>query len=154
MDELTKSLDEEYSFCSGVRERYPIIYKWDEEMIQTVSVGFRDTPKSLYRFLYLWEPKEVDFSDMYKSVLALIRIHPKGIVSLDLYKYELAAYLYVTSDQVKVENDEDKGMWVCGAPGVENAQMIPDSEVYKEFKIFEELLTMKHHIYPGNDFEV
>ena len=159
-EELTALLktmdeDEQYDFFrEGVRKRYPIIQDTKEqELIQAISTSFEDTPKSLYRFLYLWKPKDIDFSDMYKSGLVKIRIHKKGVVCLALYKYELSAYLYVTPDQIRPRPQHSIEI-SCGVPGIENEALIADSEVYKEFQIFRGLLEMKHNVYLGNDFTV
>lgn len=159
-EELTALLktmdeDEQYDFFrEGVRKRYPAIQDIGEQkLIQAISIAFEDTPKSLYRFLYLWEPKDIDFSDMYKSRVAVIRIHKKGVVRLALYKYELAAYLFVTPDQIRQRREHDIEI-SCGVPGFENEALIEDSEVYKEFQIFRGLLEMEHDVYPGNDFVV
>ena len=159
-EELTALLktidkDEQYGFFNeGVRKRYPIIQDTGgQKLIQAISIAFEDTPKSLYRFLYLWKPKDMDFSDMYKSRLKPIRIHKKGVVSLHFYKYELAAYLFVTPDQIRQRRAHDIEI-SCGVPGFENEALIEDSEVYKEFQIFRGLLEMEHDVYGGNNFTV
>lgn len=52
-----------------IREKYPILTETpaDKKGWKRGAIAeFTSTPKSLYRFLYIWEPKHVDFSDMYK----------------------------------------------------------------------------------------
>ena len=143
-----------HDFFEGVKNRYPIIKDTKgQQLLHVTSIAFKNTPKSLYRFLYLWEPKNIDFSDMYKSGLAIIRIHKKGVVILSLYKYELVARLFVTSDEIKPR--KRYGIEIkSGVPGVDNEGLKADSEVGKEFKIFKGLLEMKHDVYPGNEFKV
>ncbi len=157
LNELLKTLDadEQYDFfSSGVRERYPIIHTTgDQKFICAMSNPFEDTPKSLYRFLYLWEPEKVNFLDMYKSRLASIRIHPKAVINLTLYKYELAMYLYVTEDQIQ-KRDVHFVEIQCGVPGAENEMLIENSEVYKDYQIVKGLLEMTHDVYCGNGFTV
>ena len=151
----TMDEDEQYDFFNdGVRRNYPIIQDTGEQkLIQAIRVTFEDTPKSLYRFLYLWEPKNINFSGMYKSALTLVRIHPKGVVLLSLYKYELTGYLYVTLDQIRPRLQHSIGTH-CGFPEVENEALIDNSKIYKEFQIFRGLLEMEHNVYLGNDFIV
>lgn len=157
LNALLKTMDEDEQydfFSSGVRKRYPLIQDTGGQgLVKSISIAFDDTPKSLYRFLYLWEPKDIDFSDMYKSHLKLIRIHEKGAISLSLYKYELAGYLYVTPDQIRPRQKHAIEI-SCGVPGVEIEALIDNSEVYKEFKIFKGLLEMEHNVYGGNGFVV
>ena len=157
LKDVLKTLDAnaQYTFfTSGVQKKYPVIHTTgDQEFIQAISHSFEDTPKSLYRFFYLWGPEKVNLSDMYKSRIALIRIHPKGVIDLELYKYELAMYLYVTEDQIQ-KRDSHFIEIQCGVPGTENEMLIEHSEVYKDYQIVKGLLEMEHDIYCGNGFRV
>lgn len=154
---LLKTMDEEQQydfFNEGVRKKYPIIENTNgQQLVRVTSIGFKNTPKALYRFLYLWEPKNIDFSDMYKSTLALIRIHEKGIILLSLYKYELSAYLFVTLDEIKPRERYSIEIQ-CGVPGVDNEMLKDNSEIGKQFQIFKGLLEMEYDVYPGNNFKV
>jgi hypothetical protein len=144
--------DEQYDFFIELEKRYPLVQQAEKGSVQSLSIGFADTPKSLYRFLYLWKPKDMDFSDMYKSHLAMVRIHPNAVVCLCLYKYELAAYLYTTPDAVRKR--EIKPIEIsCGVPGYANESLVEGSEIHKEFQIFRGLLEMKHNVYSGNEFK-
>ena len=73
------------------RKKWPLVedVKGKEHRVSVRSKAFPDTPKCLYRFLYIWEQKKIDFSDMYKSSIALIDLVEKAIVKLALFKYEL-----------------------------------------------------------------
>lgn len=138
-----------------IRARYPLLTETPEEKSgwkRAASVSFKDTPKSLYRFLYIWEPRQVDFSDMYKCTFAIIDLG-KGIVYLDLYQYELAAYFYVPQSELKphpaylIEIS-------CGVPGTEDVEFIEGSKAKEEFEEFVKLLEQEHEVYPGNNFKV
>lgn len=138
-----------------VRARYPLLTKTPAEKkgwIRAVSVSFKDTPKSLYRFLYIWEPKQVDFSDMYKCTFAIIDLGI-GLVYLDLYKYEIAAYFYVPPAELKPQPKHVIEI-SCGVPGTEDVEFIEGSKAIEEFEAFITLLEQEHDVYPGNNFRV
>lgn len=127
--------------------------KWND-WISVKSITFQDTPKSLYRFLYIWEPKDIDFSDMYKSSLALIDLNGKGLVSICLFKYELAAYLYAPPTEI-IQKENRCGIEIhCGIPGVDEELLIKGSKAKEIFEEFVNLLEQEHDIYPGNFFKV
>lgn len=157
LENLLKTMDgdEQYDFFKEeVKKRYPIIQDTgNQDFIQVTSIAFEDTPKNLYRFLYLWEPEDIDFSDMYKSELALIRIHKESVISLNFYKYELAGYLFVTPNHIQPRLQHEIEIQ-CGVPGFENEMLIDKSDIYKEFQIFKGLLEKKQNVYPGNNFFV
>ncbi len=139
-----------------VRTKYPLLTstpKEKEDWLRAASTDFKDTPKSLYRFLYLWEPKHIDFSDMYKSTLAIIDLDGKGLVYLDLYKYELAAYFYVPPEELKPKPEQAIEM-SCGVPGTEDEEFIEGSKAKGEFEAFVKLLEQELDVYPGNNFRV
>ncbi len=138
-----------------VRARYPLLTKTPKEKRgwkRAMSVSFKDTPKSLYRFLYIWEPKHVDFSDMYKCTFAIIDLGI-GLVYLDLYKYELATYFYVPQSELKPQPVQAIEI-SCGAPGTEDVEFIEGSKAIEEFEAFITLLEQEHDVYSGNDFRV
>lgn len=159
--QLLKKMDEteQYDFFEeGIKKRYPIIrnlknFKDYQQLIQVTSCTFENTPKSFFRFLYLWKPKKIDFSDMYKSTIAMIKIHKNGIVILSFYKYELVAYLFTIPNEIKPCQQCDIKI-VSGVPGFDNEQLKEDSEVGKEFQIFRGILEKEYEIYPGNNFIV
>jgi len=140
-----------------VQKRYPLMLEGfpetKEDWVRCWSFSFKDTPKTLYRFLYLWKPEEMDFSDMYKCVLALIDLNGVGIVELELYKYEVSAYLYVHPSELKPRPHYAIEI-SCGVPGTENEEFIEGSKAKEEFEMLGTLLEMTHAVYPGNNFEV
>lgn len=138
-----------------VRAMYPLLDKTPMKKRgwkRAASVFFNDNPKSLYRFLYIWGPKQVDFSDMYKCTFAIIDLG-KGLVYLDLFKYELAAYFYVPPSELKPQPVQAIEM-SCGVPGTEDVEFIEDSKAIEVFEEFITLLEREHDIYPGSDFRV
>ena len=129
-------------------------WKWNG-WVSAKSITFQDTPKSLYRFLYVWEPKAIDFSDMYKSPpLALIDLNGKGLVSISLFKYELSAYLYVPQTEIVPKEERHEIEIHCGIPGVDEELLVAGSKAKKVFDEFVNLLEREHDIYPGNYFKV
>lgn len=138
-----------------VRVRYPLLTKTPKEKRgweRAASVFFKDTPKSLYRFLYIWAPKQVDFSDMYKCTFAIIDLGI-GLVYLDLFKYELAAYFYVPPGELKPQPVLAIEI-SCGVPGTEDVEFIEGSKAIEEFEAFITLLEQEHDVYSGNNFRV
>lgn len=138
-----------------VRARYPLLTKTPKEKrgwIRAGSVSFKDTPKSLYRFLYIWEPKRIDFSDMYKCTFAIIDLGI-GLVYLVLYKYEIAAFLYVPPAELKPKPVYEIEI-SCGVPGTEDEEFIEGSKVIEEFEAFITFLEQEHDVYSGNNFRV
>lgn len=138
-----------------VRERYPLLTETPKEKKcweRAASVFFKDTPKSLYRFLYIWAPEQVDFSDMYKCTFAIIDLGI-GLVYLDLFMYELAAYFYVPPSELKPQPVLAIEI-SCGVPGTEDVEFIEGSKATEEFEAFITLLEQEHDVYPGNDFRV
>lgn len=136
----------------NINKRYPLT-KWKKGLTLYKSKAFQDTPKSLYRFLYLWEPKKMDFSDMYKSSLALIDLNGTAIVSVKLFKYELAAYFYVPITEI-IPKPAHFIEIHCGIPECEEAEIIPTSQAPKEIEFFINLLETEHDVYGGNNFKV
>lgn len=137
------------------RKKWPLVEDVEgrEDWIRVRSKAFSDTPKCLYRFLYIWEPKTIDFSDMYKSEIAEIDLAGKAEVSLQLFKYELAAYLYVPPEDV-VPREVHAIEISCGIPGVDEEELTKESKANEVFQDFINLLEQEHDVYPGNFFRV
>lgn len=147
-----------------VRTRYPLIQK-GKGYLKYRSVAFSDTPRCLYRFLYLWGPPSLDFSDMYKSGIALINLNGAAVASLAFYKYELAGYFYVPKDDLIVKpvpaiaTPAGPLFVSSGIPGIEDddeyrPQLIEGSKAEEEIQAFITLLEMEHEVYSGNNFRV
>ncbi len=147
-----------------VRERYPIIQK-GKGHLKYRSVAFSDTPKCLYRFLYLWEPHVLDFSDMYNSRIALIDLNGAAVAKLAFYKYELAAYFYVPEGDLIVKpvraiaTPAGPLFVSSGIPGIEDddeyrPQLVEGCKAEEEIQAFIALLEQEHDVYSGNNFRV
>src|SRR3990167_3621736 len=69
---------------------------WPKEGAKYASCGsanVEDTPRALYRLLFLCKPKQVDFSDMYKNCLfGFFSTDRRFFVSVELFKYEVGLY--------------------------------------------------------------
>ena len=137
------------------RKKWPLVedVKGKGHWVSVRSKALSDTPKCLYRFLYIWEPKKIDFSDMYKSSIALIDLEEKAIVKLALFKYELAAYLYVPPEDV-LPREVHAIEISCGIPGVDEEELTKESKANEVFQDFIDLLEQEHDVYPGNFFRV
>jgi len=141
-----------YSTLSqNINKRFPIISTGKGLLYK--SKAFKDTPKSLYRFLYLWQPKKINFSDMYKCQLALINLNDAAVVCLDLFKYELAAYFYVPKKDI-IQKPTHLIEIHCGIPGCEENEIKPESRALEEIELFIALLENEHDVYLGNNFIV
>lgn len=139
-----------YSTISeNINKRFPIISTGKGILYK--SKAFKDTPKSLYRFLYLWRPKKINFSDMYKTQLALINLNDVAIASVSLFKYELAAYFYVPKKDIIPKPAQ---LIHCGVPECEQNEIIRESRAPKEIELFIALLENEHDVYPGDNFVV
>ena len=137
------------------RKKWPLVEDVErrKDWICVRSKAFSDTPKCLYRFLYIWEPKTIDFSDMYKSEIAEIDLAGKAVVSLQLFKYELAAYLYVPPEDV-MPREVHAIEISCGIPGVDEEELTKESKANEVFQDFIALLEQEQDVYPGNFFRV
>jgi len=140
------------TLSKNINKRYPFI-KWRRGLALYKSKAFQDTPKSLYRFLYLWEPEKTDFSNMYKSSLAIIDLNGAAIVSVELFKYELAAYFYVPIKDLIPKPAQFMTIH-CGIPECEENEIISTSQAPKEIDFFIDLLEAEHDVYGGNNFKV
>ena len=140
------------TISQNINKRFPLT-KWQKGYTLYKSKAFKDTPKSLYRFLYLWNPKKMDFSDMYKCPLALIDLNGAAIVSVILFKYEFAAYFYVPIKDIVPKPVHFMEIH-CGIPECEENEIISTSQAPKEIELFIDLLEAEHDVYGGNNFIV
>ena len=115
------------------------------------SFTLSDTPKALYRAMYLFGPKRVDFSDMYKQELMAFATPDKRFVAtFELFKYEAGVYCYAPKDVI-----EGKGRGIiAGWPGADNGWHCTDPVGALFFEVVKGLLDYTHMVYGGNDFEV
>ncbi|GAH31408.1 unnamed protein product [marine sediment metagenome] len=116
-DEDRRSFDDVFGEC----------YHWHDyrkgnranKAVDCGSVGFEDTPKTLYRLLWLFQPDHVDFSDMYKTGTLLDFTDPeeKFVCSFQLYKYEAAIY-FACPREFLIDEQEGQAFRIsCGVPG-------------------------------------
>ena len=149
--------DDGHFDISKVQDRYPLITEMEDDafdgLIRGTSTYFSNTPKSLYRFFYIWQPENLGFAFMYKSELAYVDLNGTGIAVIEFYKYQLAVYFYVPECEIKPQSMGMIGV-SCGVPGTEHNQFIEGSQAKLEFDRFVTILESKHDVYPGNNFTV
>ena len=115
------------------------------------SAELPDTPKSLYRALWLFGPKNVDFSDMYKTcVFKSVSPCKRFCFHFDLYKYEAGLYFYCHKDVFESKNIGIVG----GAPGTDNHWRCTDKVGNLWFEVAKMALEFEYEVYGGNDFSV
>ena len=125
----------------------------DKKGFSCTGFDVKDTPKALYRALYLGLPDKVDFSDMYKSG-TLFGFESKCenfFSAIVLYKYEINVYNYC-------KNREDIG----GQPHcIQGGWASCDNGIYcisnvgkLWFEVLKIALETEWEIYSGNHFEV
>lgn len=145
-----RSVDDEFRACIKFIE---IDSENAKKYIACGSVGFEDTPSSLYRLLWLCQPKEaIDFSDMYKQALfSFTSSDERFVVQAYLYKYELGLYFYALRELV--DTSEASGI-IGGWPGADNGLRCTDPDGQAFFKMIEAALNTIFLVYGGNNFEV
>jgi len=118
-----------------------------------VGFSIEDTPKALYRALYLGKPSEVDFSDMYKTGMLFGFKSPCGYFfsTIELFKYEFGVYCYCKAR-------EDIGGLAHGVqggwPSCDNGTHCKNPVGQLWFGTLKLALEYEHDVYPGNDFKV
>jgi len=120
--------------------------------VECGSFGFLDTPKALYRLLFLSKANRVDFSDMYKSCSLFALTSPDGqfVADFQFYKYELAAYL----SAAKEHTEGRQHSVLCGVPGSDNGIRTRSPELKLWADTLKKCLGRSWMVYGGNDFEV
>ena len=120
--------------------------------VECGSYKFQDTPKALYRVLFLTNAKQVDFSNMYKSDSLIALVSPDGqfVADIQFFKYELAAYLSAAKEHI----DGQQHNVVAGAPGSDNGIRAGSPELKLWAKTLKKCLNRSWMVYGGNDFEV
>jgi hypothetical protein len=116
------------------------------------SFKLDDTPKALYRALFLFQPHDVTFDDMYKGGLfSRQSADERFVCSFELFKYELGVYCYAKHK----EDVAGKGICVVGGhPGCDNRRQCISETGVLFFGVVKGLLNHVHDVYPGNNFEV
>ncbi len=143
-----ETLDGKFRKCYALREGVLQSY-----LSQCGSIGLPDTPKSLYRALYLFEPNDVDFSDMYKSkILNVVSPHGDYAARLYLFKYELSLYFYCR-ERLITKTKDDHGIR-CNIPGADNSLACSGPVGNLWFEVLVAALNREWDVYCGNDFMV
>lgn len=148
----------------SISDLFPECYHWHDyrkgnrpyPTCDCGSVGFTDTPKALYRALYLLQPAVVDFSDMYKTGTLVDFTDPDGrfLCSLQLYKYEVALY-FGCRRELLIDEQAKQGLRIsCGVPGADNGVKCSDPLGNLFFEVATMALNFEHDVYGGNDFKV
>lgn len=154
---LLASEDGEYE----ARERFGSVYLLHDyevdgnRKVGTVECGsfeFLDTPKALYRLLFLTKATRVDFSDMYKSCSLFALTSPDGqfVADFQFYKYELAAYLSAAKEHIEGRQHSV----LCGVPGSDNGIRARTPELTLWAETLKTCLDRSWMVYGGNDFTV
>lgn len=116
------------------------------------SKRIKDTPKSLYRVLFLFRPSAISFDDMYKTtLLTLVSPDYSLVAEIDLFKYELGVYFQASREHVSgTRQHAVQG----GAPGTDNGIAIQSETAKAWCSFLVELIQREWMVYGGNDFEV
>ncbi len=113
---------------------------------------FEDTPKALYRALYLLRPETLDLSDMYKTGTLIDFCSPcyRFECSFQLFKYEACVYFGCAQEFAEGRLSGVQGGWASCNNGV-----TCNSELGKKwFDVMVKSLERPWAVYPGNDFKV
>lgn len=153
-DELDRGIDDIFRQCYRWHD-----YRQGNRLKPTHgcgSVKFTDTPKALYRILYLVKPSFVDFSDMYKTgtLIDLTDPEQRFLCSFQLCKYE-ASMWFSCPKEFLVDDQEGQGFRIsCGVPGVDDGTRCSDPLGNLFFEVATMALNFQHMVYGGNDFSV
>jgi hypothetical protein len=115
-----------------------------------------NTPVDFYRLLFLCQPVNLDFDDMYGQGLFGIR-SPCGRfgMSFSLWKYTLAGRMYVDKAYA-VRTREERGLIQIssGIPGVDNGLATKDPDALRWFRMIDVALSRPWMMYGGDNFKV
>ena len=111
-----------------------------------------DTPKGLYRLLFLLEPEAVDFSSMYRGQLfAMISADGRFLVKVSLFEYELGLYFLAPEETI----DKSEAVCVPAAwPGADNRIRCTDPVGVAFFDMVRKIVEYEYDVYPVGDFKV
>lgn len=116
------------------------------------SVKLQDTPKCLYRALFIFRPEAISFRDMYKmNLLTLVSPDFQLVAEIDLFKYEMAVYCNASKGHVSGTRQHAV---IAGAPGWDNGISAQSETAKAWFGFLVDLLNREWVVYDGNDFFV
>lgn len=142
------------------QEVFQRAYKWHDyrkgdRPVGTVDCGgaqFENTPRALYRALYLLQPEVVDFSDMYKTGTLVDFCSPdyEFGCSLQLFKYEAGLYF-----ECAEQHAEGQRSAICGGSfSSDNGVRCKDPLGQKWFRLAVAAMERQWNVYSGNNFQV
>jgi hypothetical protein len=130
----------------------PSVRSGDLKYIECGSYAPTNTPAGLYRLLWLAEPKEVDFSDMYKNRLfSLMSTDERFVISVEMFKCELGLYFYAPKEMVNASGF--RGV-IAGWPGANNGLQCTDETGIAFFDLVKKIVEHEFEVYSGNHFRV
>lgn len=148
----------------GPRDVFAEIAKWHDYREGNRPVGthecgghrFADTPKALYRAMYLLRPTHMDAGDMYKtdSMIEICSPDYQFVASFVLWKYEASLYFSCPSEMLERIRKRGGITITCGIPGSDNGIRCKDKQALKWFDVIKRSLEWTWPVYGGNDFEV
>ena len=116
------------------------------------SYKAQDTPKGMYRLLYLLEPDSVDFSSMYRGDLfRFVSVDGRFMVRVSLFEYELGLYFLAPEEAI----DRSEAACVPSAwPGADNRIRLTDPAGIDFFEMVKKLVEYELEVYPVGEFKV
>jgi hypothetical protein len=111
-----------------------------------------DTPRGLYRLLYLLEPEAVDFSNMYRGqILAFASADERFMIKVFLFEYELGLYFLAPEETI----DKSEAVCVPAAwPGADNRIRCTDPAGVAFFDMVRKVVEHEYDVYPAGGFKV
>ena len=116
------------------------------------SYKAQDTPKGMYRLLYLLEPASADFSSMYRGDLfRFVSVDERFMVRVSLFEYELGLYFLAPEETI----DKSEAACVPSAwPGADNRIRLTDPVGIDFFEMVKKLVEYELEVYPVGEFKV
>jgi len=116
------------------------------------SMKFSDTPKVLYRMLYLIQPSQIDFSHMYKTGTLVDIVSPcyNYLASFQLWKYEASLYFGCPHEDLAGRSY----IVICNIPGSDNGLYCKNPLGLLWFEVIQMALNFEYDVYSGNNFKV
>jgi hypothetical protein len=145
---------EEIDFTDDFRSVVKLVPDgFDRPLAEFGSRKMEDTASSLYRLLWLCEPKSVDFSDMYKTQLFCVMPPDEScLVQVYLYKYALALYFFAPKSDLQMTFN-NHGV-LSGVPGSNNGWTCTNEAANLFIQLVVTAAETEHMVYGGNSFEV
>ncbi len=130
-------------------------YRTGDRKVGTADCGghhFDDTPKVFYRAMHLFQPSQIDLSDMYKTGSMIDFVSPceQFMGSLQLFKHECQLYFSCVNEYRHTESRGIRGGWA----DCDNGETCTSDLGNKWFQTVVAALEREWMIYGGNDFTV